>query len=217
MANKIAVPFAGSGRQVETPNKCPLCHQRVTIVESLNANPGSDGVQILFLCPNVDCGNFFLAYYEVDYRNQLILKTLKPSNVEIEDFPLSVQKISPMFLSIYAEAAEAKGLGLDQIAGPGYRKAFEFLVKDYAKHKSPEDKHKEIEESFSGAVIEKFVSDARIQKVAKRALWLGNDETHYLRKWKDHDVEDLIVLIKLTVDWIEIEQLSDEYSAEIPG
>ncbi len=120
-----------------------------------------------------------------------------------------------MFISIFREAEEASQLGLKQIAGPGYRKAFEFLIKDYAKSLSP-DKTEEIEKKFSGAVVAEFIKDARIQAVAKRCLWLGNDETHYLRKWTEHDIEDLVTLIKLTTNWIEIEHLSKEYVQNMP-
>ncbi len=102
-----------------------------------------------------------------------------------------------------------------QIAGPGYRKAFEFLIKDYAKSLEPL-KEKDIESKFSGAVVAEFVPDARIQAVATRCLWLGNDETHYLRRWTDHDLEDFVTLIKLTTNWIEIEHLSKAYVEEMP-
>ena len=67
------------------------------------------------------------------------------------------------------EAEEARYLGLSQIAGPGYRKAFECLVKDYAKSKATE-RADEIEKLFAGKVVEEFIQDPRIRAVAKRAL-----------------------------------------------
>jgi hypothetical protein len=132
---------------------------------------------------------------------------MKPVSSQI---PEVVAKISPTFVSVFIEAEEAAQLGLSQVAGPGYRKAFEFLIKDYAKSLTSE-KAAEIEKKFSGAVVTEYIQDARIQAVAKRCLWLGNDETHYLRRWTDHDVTDLITLIRLTASWIEIEYLSRSY------
>lgn len=44
-----------------------------------------------------------------------------------------------------------------------------------------------------------------IKNVAKRAAWLGNDETHYVRKWASKDVTNLKQLIELVVRWIENE------------
>jgi hypothetical protein len=52
--------------------------------------------------------------------------------------------------------------------------------------------------------------------VAKRAAWLGNDETHYIRKWEDKDLDDLKKLIKLTVLWIEMEQMTKDALVEMP-
>jgi hypothetical protein len=173
-------------------------------------------VQALFHCPNDDCHNFFIVYYRLNPQQQMEIYSMKPSKVEHESFPEAIRKISPSFVSIYEQALESRALGLDQIAGPGFRKAFEFLVKDYAKTLSKADKHKDIETSFAGNVVKNFIPDPRIQKVASRALWLGNDETHYLRKWEDHDIQDLITLIRLTINWIDIEQLSEKYTKELP-
>jgi hypothetical protein len=130
-------------------------------------------------------------------------------------FPKAVADLSPTFLAVFNESEEAFQLGLTQIAGPGYRKAFEFLIKDYAKSLAPE-KTEDIEKSFSGTVVSDYVTDPRIQAVARRTLWLGNDETHYLRKWNSHDINDLITLIRLAVNWIEIDQLSKHYNESMP-
>lgn len=200
----------------EIPNQCPICHHKITIESPLHINIQGKNVQALFICPNHDCHNYFITYYELQKSQGMVLLEMVPSKVQLDSFLFSVALISPSFISIYQEASQARALGLQQIAGPGYRKAFEFLLKDYAKLKSSKDKHEEIEKTFSGDVIKNYISDARIQKVSKRALWLGNDETHYLRQWQGHDIDDLITLIKLTVNWIEIEQLSDEYTTELP-
>ena len=56
-----------------------------------------------------------------------------------------------------------------------------------------------------------------VQNVAERCLWLGNDETHYLRKWADRDVDDLVGLIKLAMHWIEIDHLSKSCVKEMPS
>lgn len=119
-------------------------------------------------------------------------------------------------MAVFAEAEEAAQLGLSQVAGPGYRKAFEFLIKDYAISLAP-DKADDIRKQFSGAVVTDYISDSRIQEVAKRSLWLGNDETHYLRKWESHDIKDLVALIKLTTNWIEIDHLSKAYIQQMPS
>jgi hypothetical protein len=33
------------------------------------------------------------------------------------------------------------------------------------------------------SVIEEYIDDSDLKEIAKRAIWLGNDETHIVRKW----------------------------------
>lgn len=199
---------------VEYPDKCPICHHysEIQVIKTF-VEPNQSGVQVVFQCAFTECKSFFIGYYPP--KPQKELKALKPQKPEIAVIPESIKELSPTFVSIYEEAEEALHLGLTQIAGPGYRKAFEFLIKDYAKSLKPEDAER-IEGLFSGNVVNEFITDPRIQSVAKRALWLGNDETHYLKKWTQHDLNDLITLIRLAINWIEIERLSDAYSEEMP-
>jgi hypothetical protein len=108
------------------------------------------------------------------------------------------------------------GHGLDEIAGGGFRKALEFLVKDYCIRKHPDQTDK-IKRTFLGTCIKEFATDANVKKCAERAAWLGNNETHYIKVWSGHDVEDLKRLIKLTVNWISNELLTEQYFSEMPA
>ena len=102
----------------------------------------------------------------------------------------------------------------NEIAGVGYRKALEFLIKDYCIHKTPE-KSDIIKRTNLGSVIENFVEDTNIKNCAKRATWLGNDETHYTKKWEDRDISDLKILIKLSCGWINSNLLTEKYLQEM--
>jgi hypothetical protein len=51
---------------------------------------------------------------------------------------------------------------------------------------------------------------------ASRAAWLGNDETHYVRKWEQADLESLKKFIQLTMHWIEMEELTKEGEKGMP-
>lgn len=214
MLIKRAISVQSHSYAVDVPDACPVCH-RHSEVQSLTADnvEESRGVQAVFRCAYQGCRAFFICSYGPRGNSELI--SVRPVKPQLSALPETVVTLSPTFVSIFREAEEATQLGLKQIAGPGYRKAFEFLIKDYAKSLAP-DKSAEIESKFSGAVVNEFVPDARIQAVAKRSLWLGNDETHYLRKWTEHDVDDLITLIKLAANWIEIEHLSKAYVQKMP-
>jgi hypothetical protein len=53
--------------------------------------------------------------------------------------------------------------------------------------------------------------------MAQRAVWLGNDETHYERRWEDKDIDDLKRLITLTVNWIHNDLLTEAVIADMPA
>jgi hypothetical protein len=102
---------------------------------------------------------FFFCYYGKAPSGKLV--AVRPVKPNVQVFPDAVAKLSPTFVSIFAEAEEAAQLRLQQIAGPGYRKAFEFLVKDYAKSlRLPESKRSrqssQARLSQSSSVIREF-------------------------------------------------------------
>jgi len=206
---------AGHSYSVDVPDQCPLCHRYGdTQVVAAYAAKGILGVQVVFRCAFPECGRLFIGTYGAPNLTQLI--SLAPAEPDPRRFPDSLAKVSPTFVNVYKEAAIAQHSNLGQVAGPGFRKAFEFLVKDYVKSMSPPEQHPTIERSPLGTVIEDLIEDPRIKGLAKRATWLGNDEVHYLRKWEGKDLGDLLTLIDLTVYWIESERLSKHYQSEMP-
>jgi hypothetical protein len=208
------INIGGYYYSVVFPDECPICHHHgETSVIRTYEMPDKTEVQIVFQCAYSGCKCFFIGYYGP--KPDKNLKILKPQKPKVSDFPEIVRELSSDFFEIFKEAEEAYQLGMKQIAGPGYRKAFEFLIKDYAKSLKPSDSDN-IEKSFSGKVINDYVSDPRIQIVANRALWLGNDESHYLKKWEEQNINDLIILIKLSINWIENERITESYRKKMP-
>lgn len=138
-----------------------------------------------------------------------------PGGIIKRNFSEEINKISEKFEKIYNEAKEAEERGLEEICGAGYRKALEFLIKDYL-IKQKADKGKVIKETGLGKSIDDYIKDTRIKDCAKRAAWIGNELTHYYRRWEDKDLQDLRNLLELTVHWIEMESLSKKYKKEMP-
>src|SRR3712207_6141464 len=110
-----------------------------------------------------------------------------------------IKTLSPIFYEIYNQAYKAQQLELTQICGPGYRKALEFLIKDYIMSKLDEGQRDSIKKKLLAQCINDNIENTQIQEVAKRATWLGNDETHYLKEWLDKDISDLVQTIDLTI------------------
>jgi hypothetical protein len=212
----VANEGQATARQVFAPDECPVCRKLVVFRFCNSAyNPTKNEVHIALNCPNPECNSLILAIYSGHLMKENPLRVEPPALLP-RAFTETITGLSPDFVSIYLEALEARARGLSQIAGPGFRKAFEFLIKDYAKSLAQPDQHEALEKTFAGGVVEHSIAHPRIQEMAKRALWLGNDETHYLRKWHDHDIEDLMRLIDLTIHWIEIERQSQAYLAGMP-
>lgn len=177
-------------------------------------------VEVMFRCPNDKCREIFLGYYtpgNINNPSIFALNKTVPTNHRPSTFSDTIKAISDDFVKIYDQAEQAEELGLEQICGVGYRRALEFLIKDYLITKTTEEDQKEaIRKEFLGAAISTRITDANIKGVAKRAVWLGNDEAHYVRKWEQKDLTDLKRLIALTVHWMDAEALTDQLYKDMP-
>ena len=142
------------------------------------------------------------------------LQNIIPSMQKLPQIPEEVEELSGNFSEVYKQAFIAESYGLNEIAGVGYRKALEFLIKDYSIHKNT-DAEQNIKSLQLAKVIGQYVEDVNIKECAKRAVWLGNDETHYVRKWESKDISDLKILIKLTMGWVCNCLLTQKYIADM--
>lgn len=221
------IDLMGGGREgVEIdnfPDECVWCGNKGTpnyvTGHSLGRQWDYDEViEAVFQCPTNECKRFYLAYYEKPNRmgDMFFLRGLRaPHYWKPVEFSEEINKISPSFQLIYNQAYVAEGMGLDQVCGGGYRKALEFLIKDYLISVEL-SKREQIKKLWLDKAIEQ-INDSRVQNCAKRAAWLGNDELHYERKWEEKDIQNLKELIKLTSFWIEAEVISNKYTKDMPG
>lgn len=205
----------------QKPDTCPICGTKINpeIMFSYKRNEDYGGYEYLELvlkCTDQECNHLFIGYYSSFSGHSSINRdyfTLDQAGLKfyesLKKFPEIICIISPKFSPIYNQAYLAEENGLNEICGPGYRRSLEFLVRDYLIH-NKKGKKEEIKESQLSQAIG-MIDDARIKACAERAAWLGNDETHYTRKFEDRDLGDLKNLIKLTVNWIENDELSKEY------
>lgn len=145
---------------------------------------------------------------DMNFEYEKILRT-SPRTYEVEKFDENIENISPQFVKIYNQALQAETIGLDEIAGLGYRKSVEFLIKDYAIYKNPE-KEKEIKNTWMKVCIEKYIDNNNIKLLAERSDWIGNDEAHYVRKQEDRDITDMKRFIKAMVYFIGMTLITED-------
>lgn len=210
-----------------TPDVCPQCHHALhpkILQATLNGDASARGtlLEIAFKCTHRNCRSMFIGQYKRSQSHPnsgtmvgefRYIKSVPIRYVAPEVFP-EVEEISPSFKTIYEQSCAAESHQLNEISGVGFRKALEFLIKDYCIHKNP-DNEEPIKSAFLGVVIRDHVDDANLKACAQRASWLGNDETHYVRKWEDKDINDLKTLIQLSCVWIRSNVLTEQYLREM--
>lgn len=85
------------------------------------------------------------------------------------------------------------------------------MVKDYLCHKFPEDAEKIRNELLSHSISR--IDDSRIKVLAERSTWIGNDETHYVKKREELGLDDMKRFIKAMLNYIESELAFEEAEA----
>lgn len=189
--------------------ECPYCHSIMNPVYLFVHNRA-----LFAMCSNSDCGHHFVLTKNSIGQFKVVQPNARPAQKTFSDI---IVEVSPNFIEIYNQAFCAEQLCLDQICGTGYRKALEFLIKDYLIMGIQEESQKEsIKKKLLGQCIQEDVENVRVKEIARRAAWLGNDETHYVRAWEEKDVNVLKQLIELAVHWIEDEIASNRLLAEMP-
>lgn len=223
------------GREVQVnqfPPTCPRCSRTVhpdcigaVPVRSITGGQRGDAIVALefeaaFQCPGCHqlCVGTYASQnrssrnsYEVTYA----LANVVPRRLVQSQFPEEIGSLSESFTRIYGQAEQAEQLGLDEIAGPRYRKALEFLVKDFCVGHLKVSRDV-VAKKLLGACISDHIDNDDIRDCARRAAWLGNDETHYERRWTSQDISDLKQLVQLTQSWILLALRTARYRESMP-
>lgn len=196
---------------ITLPNKCPMCNTAVNISpkfslridknEKANSSrPKSTDLFSLFFCTN--CERSFIGNYIMHDTYAEAVSFEPKKNIEKKIFSSYISELSPDFCEIYNQAYIAQQQNLDKISGMGYRKALEFLVKDYAIFLNPEDEDK-IKNASLSSCINNYIDNKKIRHLSLASTWLGNDETHYIKKYQDYTIDNIITFIDATVSFID--------------
>ena len=201
---------------------CPYCQTHMVPDFLYGSSLSRENLHIFSRCTNCHCEKTFISQYtHLGIINGIdtydFVRIITNTNVKNKEFSDIIFNLSPSFVTIYNQSYAAQQLDLNEICGTGYRKALEFLIKDYIISNLSDEKQVElIQRKPLMQCIENDVQEDRIKLVAKRATWLGNDETHYVRKWDDKDIDEMISIIDLTIHWIESEIATKRLLEEMP-
>ena len=206
-----------ANHRYEEPNICPHCHvvnePHFKIAFVSKNDKKEDELITVWQCSSKQCYRLFVADYVRRDSNSFKFNRFLNGLPKGPDWPkpiielnsgnsIDTEKVQKSnFIKTYLQSLEAENYGLDELAGMGYRKAIEYLVKDWAIQNNP-DKRENIQKSWLGAVIKDYY-DGDLKEILERATWLGNDQAHYNRLFEEFEInvlKELIDLIMVELD-----------------
>lgn len=166
------------------PAECPHCgiHCNADIVGRHFHKADPAIAFIIFKC--TACSKFFSAVYTVK-DNISSICCVAPSKVSRFRDEL-IEALSPKFIEIYNQALLARDNGSYDLAGIGYRKALEILIKDYAITELHKDESSVSKMKLVDAISD-YLGDRELISSADVVRYLGNDYAHYKRRYDDLD------------------------------
>ena len=218
------LPF--NGKELEfwgLPTKCPHCNKlaQMNIIGKVNGPKTTiDITLVVFQC--IACRELIIGRY---IQTGLVFRLFNGNNrsffypiaeYQYREFPKEIKEVSPKFPSIYNQAAKGEHYGCIDIAGAGFRKAAEFLVRDFAIYKNENKKEKILNTLAARNVIRNFLSGySRISRAAMASLELGNDEAHYSKIYPEYSLKDLNDFIEIVVGEIVDELKLEQFEKDI--
>lgn len=193
--------------EVNEVGKCPCCGIATspTFLDGF-VIPHADFPHTIYAytalyCPG--CHSVYTARYISNMGiSNLQLESVFPKIAKKISFSDNINALSPTFVSLYNQALVAEtNVEIYGLSGIGYRKALEYLIKDYLIKIKHQDKNTIIKMDL-GNCVNKL--DDKMKIIAKASIWIGNDETHYFRKNPEYDIEDLKSFIDVLIHIIEI-------------
>jgi hypothetical protein len=155
-------------------------------------------------CSNAKCARSFIDTFEVTETDQALnfnkIHTLTYKEMETADFVLYFSRkgekdVFGRFHNYYAEAIDALNGGMEEAAGMLLRKSLEALMFDYirfgARIKGNSNKDMQYLEKQGLMKSVEMIEDVALKELAKRAVWIGNDNVHTKKKWNHFDTDDL--------------------------
>ena len=167
---------------IQIPKTCPLC--------GIGNNPTTKEVGWLDIqegyiftlhhrCPA--CQKYHMTNQEYLNQDDKTTMVLIYPNKVVSDIDRLFIDHAPRFVEFYSEAIEAEKMGLENIAGTGYRSAIECLIKDYALAFELDTKEYLSDPKFTfNNAIDRYVKDDDLLKSALHFIRIvGNGYTHW--------------------------------------
>ena len=199
--------------------KCPICNNETpaTILSDQ-----SDSYGKYYICKCQLCERLFFLHKATMYeykQNKLIatndIEYIFPYSNAEKVFSATINQISNSFETLYNQASIVENIGLTDISGLAYRRAFEFLLRDFVCFLYPEKAEAiKSDNNFSNVVKNRLPNDPiyeDIKELSLRAWWIGSDYAHYDKKYESVDIDDLKQIIDILTALIELIIKTNKY------
>ena len=204
---KRASAFGNLSGNYKKPSVCPHCGFGTDAPVAKKDTYSFNGHYLLIAtCTCTSCGKtfFFACEYDsgkTDYEPIIYPSTaFKPYSNDV------LRKISPRFIDMYNQALQSEFHKNIELAAVGYRSAREILVKDYAINELGQNQE-EVRSKKLCAAIGTYLKQEDLMKTADVVRILGNDYTHYERKYPQHDFELLKGYMDIFLKQIEVQYM----------
>lgn len=204
---KRNVPFRDSTVEflLDIRPNCPYCNVSVEPIILASNYPYSNTryCYVTMQCPSCE-GVWADTYHDYDGHQNFIADNKQFFKPDFAQLASDIKLLSPKGARTYEQALQAEDDGYDTLVGIGLRKALEFFLKDFLIATNP-DKEDDIKKRLLGQVIADYIHEPNLLALSKATAWIGNDETHYIRKHTDQDLEDLKRFLKATINHIQFQ------------
>lgn len=193
--------------EAEIPIVCPYCGAYVqpSQVNSI-ALSYNESIVILVSLKITCCNKLFFCTFEKSNNSSTLSLLYTYPMYQLDILPESIHNISPRFVELYKQANYAESMNFFELAGAGYRNALEVLIKDYAITELQKPREEVISKKLHKA-IELYLPNIKLANTADVIRVLGNDNTHYERKYEDIDFSILKQYLEIFIKSIEAEYL----------
>lgn len=190
--------------QYQKPTTCPHCGYGTDATFSYKTIYNFNGhILLVGVCRCTACQKQFLFVCEYIKESPAENVCVYPS-ISFKPYENKLlASFSEHFIDMYNQALASEFSGNIELAAIGYRSALEILIKDYAINELHEDAQKVSSKKLFDAVKDYLKQDELIN-TADVVRILGNDYTHYTRKYPQHDFDILKTYMEILIKQVEV-------------
>lgn len=172
---KLSIKINGVEKFYNVPkvNECPHCHKGIApyVLSITETDLETRTFAIMAQCPR--CSRYFAMAYKLPFGTKVAepieyVYTNKKINNEL---PIELNNISKRFIEMYNQSLIAEQNNLDKIAGMGFKKSIDFLIKDYLINFRKKEENKILSLSLEDEIEE--IEDSKIKNLVLSYKWLN--------------------------------------------